>query len=282
MIETPSFGTAPLRTERLTVRYHQRRGRTVDAVRDVSLTVPGGATLAIIGESGSGKSSLIRALCGLTETSSGRIYANNLDLTGIPYRRRAHAAGAAGIGIVFQNPMAALDPRWPAWRSIAEAIPVASGGRTRFVAGRRVKGQRLDQDRDRALRLLGRVGLSADYADRRPTEMSGGQLQRVTIARALAAEPRVLLYDEVVSALDVSVRNEILRLLAEVGRTFHLTSVFISHDMASVVQLATRVAVMYRGQVVETGTAQAIIGQPRDPYTQKLLAAVPQLRISAV
>ena len=264
----PASARAALKVEDLVVTYHLRRRRMIEAVRGVSFDVPAGTMLAVIGESGSGKSSLVRALCGLTPTSSGRIVANDVDLTAVPYGRRARAAGAAGVGIVFQNPMAALDSRWPVWKSIAEAVPGESTKRLGGLA------------RDNSLTFLDKVGLPSAVADRRPAELSGGQLQRVTIARALAARPRVLLYDEVVSALDVSVRNEILRLLAEVGRAFDLTSVFVSHDMASVVQLASSIAVMYRGEVVEHGAAELIIRNPDNDYTKQLLAAVPQLKVA--
>lgn len=274
MQRTQAAGVPRLRLEKLAVSYRVGRRATVHAVRGVSLSVAKGSTTAIIGESGSGKSSLIRALCGLTPTSGGRLYVDDFELTQVPYRLRARAAGAAGVGIVFQNPMVALDPRWPVWRSIAEALP-GRGGPLRAAMSRSDKEER----RARAAVALDQVGLAAAFADRRPSQLSGGQLQRVTIARALAAEPRILLYDEVVSALDVSVRNEILRLLAEVNKSFELTSLFISHDMSSVVQIASEIAVMYHGEIVESGPAADVVGQPTDPYTRKLLAAVPTISV---
>lgn len=256
---------AALRIDHLTVTYHRRGRAPVPAVVDVNLAVEAGTTVAIIGESGSGKSSLARAICGLTPISSGCITVAETDMTKVPYHRRARSLGAAGVGIVFQNPLVALDPRWPVWRSVDEASP-------KF---RLWKSQ--NEGRRRAVDLLDRVGLPASIADRRPRNLSGGQLQRVTIARALAARPQVLLYDEVVSSLDVSVRNEILLLLHEVRHVYNLTSVFISHDMSSVAQLATHIGVMYRGRLVEYGKASDVIHHPRHSYTASLLDAVPRL-----
>jgi ABC-type glutathione transport system ATPase component len=247
--------SAAILVDHLVVRYGRRAAPAVD---DVSLEVEPGSTLAVIGESGSGKSTLIRAICGLTDTSLGRVVVAGRDLTAVPFRQRARAAGRAGIGIVFQNPLSALDPRWPIGRSIAEALPRTENAEARSVE-----------------ELLDAVHLPTSTLERRPRELSGGQLQRVTIARALAAQPKVLLYDEVVSALDVSVRNEVLKLLAEVRERFGHTSIFISHDMASVVQLATHIAVMYHGQLVERGDASEVILRPREEYTQRLLDAVP-------
>jgi oligopeptide/dipeptide ABC transporter ATP-binding protein len=253
---------ALLEVDRLVVRYPLGFGRILTAVNGVSLALDAGRTLALIGESGSGKSTVARAVCGLGPASGGAIRFAGSDLTTAP--DRAAAAGRLGVQIVFQDPTAALDPRWPVWRSVAEPrgalFPPAP-----------------DRHRGRALALLDRVGLSAAMAERRPAQLSGGQRQRVTIARALAAEPKLVILDEAVSALDVSVRNEILVLLDELKRADGLTYLLISHDMGAVIQIATDVAVMYLGEIVEQGAAAAVIAAPRHPYTQALLRAVPAI-----
>jgi oligopeptide/dipeptide ABC transporter ATP-binding protein len=174
---------------------------------------------------------------------------------------RPAAAGEQGVQIVFQDPVSALDPRWPVWRSVAEPL-------MRHVPS---AGER----RRRALELLERVGLDRSFGDRRPHQLSGGQRQRVTIARALAPGPKLVILDEAVSALDVSVRNEILVLLDDLKREAGLTYLLISHDMGAVAQMATEVAVTYLGKVVESGEAGEVIRHPVHPYTDALLAAVP-------
>jgi oligopeptide/dipeptide ABC transporter ATP-binding protein len=253
----------PLLTiENLVVTYRLGLNRSLRAVCGVSLNLPAGRTLALIGESGSGKSTIARAICGLGPIESGAIRFAGKDIASAA--DRAIEAGRLGVQIVFQDPTAALDPRWPIWRSIAEP------------RGKLFPRSR-DNHRAHAVALLERVGLDRGMADRRPSQLSGGQRQRVTIARALAAEPRLVILDEAVSALDVSVRNEILVLLDALKRQDGLTYLLISHDMGAVIQIATDVAVMYLGEVVEQGDAAAVIGTPRHPYTQALLGAVPSL-----
>jgi peptide/nickel transport system ATP-binding protein len=250
----------------LTVAYHTAHGK-LTAVAGVSLRVEEARTLSLIGESGSGKSSIARAVCGLHLPESGQILVGDNDLTAAG-GKQAVAAGAAGIQIVFQDPVGALDPRWPVWRSIAEPRF------TRFPAS-------MDEHRTVAKRLLDRVGLGAGYADRRPHKLSGGQRQRVTIARALAAEPKLIILDEAVSALDVSVRNEILTLLDGLRAERGLTYLFISHDMGAVAQMSRDVAVLYLGRLMEMGTAEDVIGRPAHPYTRGLIAAVPSVSAPA-
>jgi oligopeptide/dipeptide ABC transporter ATP-binding protein len=174
---------------------------------------------------------------------------------------RPVAAGQRGIQIVFQDPVSALDPRWSVWRSVAEPL-------LRHVPA-------AEDRRERALVLLERVGLDRSFGDRHPHQLSGGQRQRVTIARALAPAPKLVILDEAVSALDVSVRNEILVLLDVLKREEGLTYLLISHDMGAVAQMATDVAVMYLGKVVEAGEAARVIREPAHPYTEALLASVP-------
>ncbi len=254
--------TALLEIRDLVVTYRLGFGRTLRAVSGVSLQLDQGRTLALIGESGSGKSTVARAVCGLGPVESGSITIAGTDVTAAP--DRAVAAGKIGVQIVFQDPTTALDPRWPIWRSVAEPRG-------------RLFPPSPDRHRARAVALLERVGLDAAMADRRASQLSGGQRQRVTIARALSAEPRLIILDEAVSALDVSVRNEVLALLDDLKREAGLTYLLISHDMGAVIQIATDVAVMYLGQIVEQGPAQQVIGAPAHPYTQALLRAVPSL-----
>jgi oligopeptide/dipeptide ABC transporter ATP-binding protein len=254
-----SEGGSLLRIRDLTVTYGLRTRRPVRAVAGVSLDVHAGRTLALIGESGSGKSSIARAICGLAPVESGTILMEGHDLT--MAEDRPVAAGERGIQIVFQDPVSALDPRWSVWRSVAEPL-------LRHVPS-------AEERRERAMVLLERVGLDRSFGDRHPHQLSGGQRQRVTIARALAPAPKLVILDEAVSALDVSVRNEILVLLDELKRQSELTYLLISHDMGAVAQMATEVAVMYLGKVVESGEAAQVIRRPAHPYTDALLASVP-------
>ena len=246
----------------LVVTYHSRGRASLTAVAGVSIDLQEAHTLALIGESGSGKSTIARAICGLIRAESGAITIDGRDL--LKEAEQPEAAGRYGIQIVFQDPVSSLDPRWPIWRSVAEPRLARFPGST-------------DTHRRAAVALLERVGLPASFADRKPHQLSGGQRQRVTIARALAAAPRLIILDEAVSALDVSVRNEILALLDELKRERQLTYLFISHDMGAVAQVASDVAVLYLGRLVEMGSADAVIRRPMHPYTRALIAAVPSL-----
>ena len=243
----------------LTVTYGLRSRLPVRAVVDVSLEVGRGRTLALIGESGSGKSSIARAICGLAPVERGSIVMEGQELTQAV--DHPAEAGRRGIQIVFQDPVSSLDPRWQVWRSIAEPLQAHVPS--------------AEQRRERALALLERVGLDRSLGERHPHQLSGGQRQRVTIARALAPGPKLVILDEAVSALDVSVRNEILVLLDDLKREGGLTYLLISHDMGAVAQMATEIAVMYLGKVVESGDAAHIIRHPVHPYTEALMAAVP-------
>jgi len=262
-IVEPSVSTTPmLHVDELIVEYRVGVRKSVRAVAGVSFDISAGRVLALIGESGSGKSTIARAICGLGPVTSGSIsFAGSaLNTSANP----AAAAGLAGIQIVFQDSTAALDPRWPVWRSVIEPR----------IARMPASPAEL---KDRAVALLARVGLSAELAERRPSQLSGGQRQRVTIASALASEPRMIVLDEPVSALDVSVRNEILLLLDRLRREEGLTYLFVSHDMGAVAQLADEIAVLYLGRIVEHGEAVRVISQPAHPYTKALIAAVPSL-----
>ncbi|MGC4995380.1 MULTISPECIES: ABC transporter ATP-binding protein [unclassified Streptomyces] len=231
------------------------RGRgAFTAVDDITLTLRRGETLGIVGESGSGKTTLGRMLVGLLEPTSGTIR----------HAGRAHSGVDPSVQMVFQDPASSLNPRRTVGDSIADPL--------------RAKGERDEKGiRERVTGLLERVGLEAAHHDRYPHEFSGGQRQRVGIARALAADPRVIVCDEPVSALDVTTQAQVVALLDELRRELGLALVFIAHDLAVVRQVSDRVAVMRRGQVVETGPADEVYENPRDPYTRQLLAAVPAL-----
>ncbi|MFV2065044.1 MAG: ABC transporter ATP-binding protein, partial [Chloroflexota bacterium] len=233
----------------------------VNAVNGVSFSLEAGKTLGIVGESGCGKSTLARLLVRLEEPTSGRVVLDGVDLGAIgdkELRRQRRK-----IQLVFQDPYASLNPRQTAGNTLDEVLKV-----------HRLYGD-ADGRADRVAALLDMVGLRRSFAQRLPHEMSGGQRQRVGIARALAVEPRVLLLDEPVSALDVSVRAEIMNLLARLRDELGLSYVFISHDVAMVRHLSDRVGVMYLGRVVESGPWKEVIDRPLHPYTTVLREAVP-------
>jgi len=237
-----------------------RRGRSVQAAKNISFDLRSGETLGLVGESGSGKSSVGRCLVGLAPFDSGRILFQGRNLSqGEAFRRCA----AGKIQMVFQDPYASLNPRHRIGAAIAGG-PIAQG---------------LDKSEAmaRALELLKLVGLGPDAAQRYPHEFSGGQRQRIGIARALAMRPELLVADEPVSALDVSVQAQVLELFAEVREKFKLAMVFITHDLRVAAQMCDHIAVMQRGEVVEYGETHEVLRDPRHAYTRKLIDAVPKL-----
>jgi peptide/nickel transport system ATP-binding protein len=236
-----------------------RGGRVTHAVRGVSLTLPKGATLGIVGESGSGKSTLARCLVRLIEPDGGRVALGGLDLTALSRGRMRREAKR--IQMVFQDPYGSLNPRRRAGELVAQG-PIIHGT-PRDAALRRAK------------ELFALVGLDPAATERFPHEFSGGQRQRIGLARALALEPEVLVADEPVSALDVSVQAQVLRLLAELRERLGLSLVFITHDLRVAAQVCDLVAVMKDGEVVEHGAIGEVFTRPRHPYTQALLASVP-------
>lgn len=263
---------ALIRAEGLAKTFEAKRGafrapRQVRAVSDLDLTLDRGAALGIVGESGCGKSTLARLLLRLLPPSAGRITFDGQDITALderamrPLRRR--------MQLIHQNPSAALDPRLTAEDAVAEPLRVQ-----RLASGRAL--------RDRVAALLAEVGLPPAFLHRFPHELSGGQKQRVCIARALAPEPDLLVLDEPTSALDVSVQAQILDVLDGLRARHGLAYLFISHNLAVVRQVCERVAVMYLGRIVEEGTAAEVLGAPRHPYTQALLASVPRLAARGV
>ncbi|GIL05023.1 MAG: ABC transporter ATP-binding protein [Betaproteobacteria bacterium] len=233
-----------------------RRGRTLHAVNGVDLELARGDVLGIVGESGCGKSTLARMLLGLLAPTSGRITLDGQDITAL-----GRKAVARRVQPVFQDPYSSLNPR----RGIASivALPLE-------VHGIGTASER----RTKAIEMLERVGLPARYADNTPGQLSGGQRQRVAIARALVMRPEIVICDEPTSALDVSVQAQILNLLMDLRREFGLTYVFISHNLAVVEHIATQVAVMYLGRVVEQADTETLFRAPKHPYTQALLASV--------
>lgn len=239
-----------LEFQNLTVRY----GSTL-AVDDVSLTVPAGEVLGLVGESGSGKSTLARAAVGLAPVESGRIL---LDGKPVPTRGRRRP-----LQMVFQDPYSSLDPRMSIGESVAEAIP---------------PGMSRSERRAEVERLLELVHLDPDRIGMRPAALSGGQRQRVALARALAGRPQVIVADEITSALDVSIQGAVLNLVRELQRELGLTILFISHNLAVVRYVASHVAVMHHGRIVEQGPTGRVLADPDHDYTRELLAAVPGSR----
>jgi ABC-type glutathione transport system ATPase component len=257
-----------LAIEALSKTFTLRQGwfrppRQVVAADALSLTLAAGETVAVVGESGSGKSTLGQMILRLAEPDSGRITFEGQDLLAL--RGEALRAARRRIQIVFQDPFAALNPR----QRVGDAI----------ARGPMAYGVPRDQAVAEARALLDRVGLKASAADRFPHEFSGGQRQRICIARALALRPRVLVADEAVSALDVSVQARVLDLLAELRAEYNLAMLFITHDLRIAARIADRVAVMQRGRIVEAGPAEAIFAAPEHTYTRGLLAAMPGRRL---
>ncbi|NVZ65726.1 ABC transporter ATP-binding protein [Pseudomonas gingeri] len=251
-------GEMALRIEHLNKTYNVD-GRRVQALKDVSLQLPRGKTLAIVGESGSGKSTLVKAAIRLVDSDSGHVWLGDSDFLAL--KGAALTRGRRQIQMIFQDPYGSLNPRHRVGDIIARAAQL------RGLSARDAWTEAGD--------LLEQVGLKRDALKRKPRQFSGGQRQRIGIARALAMRPQVLIADESVSALDVSVQKQVLELLAELQQRLNLSILFITHDLRVAAQISDHIAVMRQGEVVEYGTAEQVLLQPRHTYTQTLLAAAP-------
>ena len=257
--------TALVEARALSRRYEVRRGlfarnAVVQALSDVSFSLEAGKTLAVVGESGSGKSTLARLLTLIEQPSSGALLIDGVDVATVdPAARRKLRRE---IQIVFQNPYGSLNPRQTIGHALEEPLLVNTD---LSLADRRAA----------AREMMAKVGLRPEHYDRYPHMFSGGQRQRIAIARALMLRPRILVLDEPVSALDVSIRAQVLNLLAELQETFKLAYIFVSHDLSVVRHIADRVLVIYLGRAVEIGTRDAVFESPQHPYTKALLSATP-------
>jgi oligopeptide transport system ATP-binding protein len=269
MTTTPDAPVAapPMLSVRNLVKHFPVRSRgllrrqvgVVHAVCGVSFDLAEGETLGLVGESGSGKSTTARALLNLQPATSGEVYYQGRELTKLP--RREMRTLRRDLQIVFQDPYASLDPRLPVNEIVAEPL--------------RIHGLYGADGRTVVRDLLRTVGLKPEHGNRYPHEFSGGQRQRIGVARALALRPKVLVLDEPVSALDVSIQAGVLNLLDELQSQLGLSYLFVSHDLSVVRHIADRIAVMYLGTIVEIGTAQQLFESPAHPYTQALISAIP-------
>jgi peptide/nickel transport system ATP-binding protein len=253
-----------MRVEKLVKHFAVAQSKKpVQAVTDVSFAIERGQTLGLVGESGSGKTTLGRCIVGLETPTSGTITIDGVEAADYALlSARDRAAVRRSVQIVFQDPYSSLNPVRTIGSALQQAVLVAEPG------ARAVSGQVAD--------LLRTVGLPPEYAARKPVALSGGERQRVAIARALAVKPRLLICDEPVSALDVSVQAQILNLFATLRHEFGMSYLFITHDLAVVRQIVERVYVLYRGAVVEEGPVDAVLGRPSHEYTQKLVDSIPR------
>ncbi|HXF73975.1 MAG TPA: ABC transporter ATP-binding protein [Actinomycetota bacterium] len=263
-IPSPAPHRPLLAVEGLRKTFLPGRGRRVEALRGVSLVVEEGESVGLVGESGSGKTTLGRCLVGLEEPDAGRIEIGGLDASRIGRLSRSERTTLRRtVQMIFQDPYSTLNPRHSVGWTLGEALRTVEPA-LRGAALRRAVAE-----------LLDRVGLPAAYAARRPAALSGGERQRVAIARALAVRPRLLVCDEPVSALDVSVQAQILNLFRRLQEETGIAYLFITHDLAVVRQVADRLYVLYRGEVVEEGPADVVLSRPQHPYTRRLIASVP-------
>jgi peptide/nickel transport system ATP-binding protein len=260
--------------------YSRRAGMRTEehaVVQDVSLLIDGGETLGLVGESGSGKTTVARMILGLVQPTRGSVRVAGIDLSIASATEMRHLRRQ--MQPVFQDPYAALNPRMNVLEIVTQPLEIheSDGGVQLGVESQKRRAAL----RAKCIELLSEVGMDESALARHPHEFSGGQRQRINIARALALRPKLLILDEPVSALDVSVGAQIVNLLRKLQREYALTYLFISHSMPLVRYLSTRIAVMERGRLVETGEAEQLCANPREAYTRKLIAATPELPAGA-
>lgn len=241
-----------------------QRAAATTVLADVDLDIGAGDAVGLVGESGSGKTTLARIAAGLLSASDGRVEWDGRDVQGLDATDRG--AYRRGVQYVFQNPQTALNPR----RRLAVILDDTLRGLTSLDSSQR---------RERIRRVAAQTGVDTALLGRFPHQLSGGQAQRVAIARALLGEPRLVILDEPVSALDVSLQAQILALLGELRARHGLAYLFISHDLAVVERLCEHICVMHQGRIIEAGAREAVLGEPREGYTRRLLAAVPRMQI---
>jgi oligopeptide/dipeptide ABC transporter ATP-binding protein len=246
------------------VSYRRRGHEPVRAVIGANLSIAAGEIVGLVGESGCGKSTLGRAAVGLLPLAGGEVRFDGRRIE--PLRRRARPSSLRSLQMILQDPYASLNPRRRIGEQLADAVTLGAGPRPRSRARRA-----------EAVQVLQRVGLSADISNRFPHEFSGGQCQRIAVARVLAARPSCIIADEPISALDASAQAQIANLLAEIARESGLGLLFISHDLSVVRRVATTTVVMYLGRIVESGPTEQVWARPAHPYTEALIAAVPRL-----
>ena len=247
-----------LEAEHLTKVFIQRGKESFKAVNDVSFSLKAGETLGIVGESGSGKSTLAKMITRLTDITEGTLKFQGQDITKLKQSQLKDVYG--NIQMVFQNPVGSFDPRRTLGDGIGESL--------------RNRGLKKSEITKKVKELLEQCGLDGEFARRYPHEVSGGQCQRAAIARALAVEPKVLICDEATSALDVTIQKQIMELLEELKDTHGLSFIFICHNLALVQSFCDKVLVLYDGKVVESGTPDDVINEPKEAYTRKLVDAV--------
>jgi oligopeptide/dipeptide ABC transporter ATP-binding protein len=240
-----------------------RGWRATKVLADVDLRVTPGEIVGLVGETGSGKTTLARTIIGLIDPKGGRVVFDGVPISGLRGRARRAQRRRGGVQYVFQDPLRSLDPDMTVERIVGEGLEI--------------RGDAPDDVRSRVVDALGRVGLDDGMLARTPGQISGGQRQRVSIARALVTEPRLLICDEPVSALDASTRNYVLGLLRDLRDSLNLAMLIISHDLSSLAAIADRVAVLYRGRIVEDGPIDRVFASPRNPYTALLIASTPSV-----